>query len=83
MNANKITLTTETFADKVVKLVENATDRRVIGGMERIVKSWTVVIEYSREASSRHGRAGYQRTCVLFSEAADLFDEFVAAYRAA
>jgi len=83
MNANEITLTTEVFDDKTVRLVERATDRQVIGGVERIVKSWIVVVEYSKEASSRHGYAGYQRSCVLFSDAADLFDEFVAAYQAA
>jgi len=83
MNATKTTLTTETFADKVVKLIENTADRVVRGGRETVEKTWIVEITYSKEASGRHGMAGYQRTCFLFSDAANLFDEFVAAYRAA
>lgn len=71
-------LTTATFADRVVRLIENYSVFRA--GSYRDGKSWTVEVEYSREAASTHGMAGYQRTCVLFSEAADLFDEFVAAY---
>lgn len=83
MTATQTTLTTETFADKVVKLIENTADRVVCGGRETIAKTWIVEVTYSKGAASRHGMAGYQRTCCLFGDAANLFDEFVAAYRAA